>query len=356
MTISPQLPGGATASLRSLSRLTSSRIAAMLGGLAVSIVAAWLATRGVHWAQLKSMFGQTRWDVFALGGLSLMAANCLRAARWQILIGRHSPPRKFDLLSFIMIGYLVNALLPLPSGDVARMFLLRGHSGLSASSAAATIVAERGLDVLTLIVLFIAAGVGVALPESMFTFFVLAGVMTLVIVAMLVLVAVREDRLRDWAARRLLGSPAAIVNRLGDLFVRFVEGLHPLRNVRSMSAALALSLMIRATEILAIVFALGSIGVRIAAQGYVLVNSLVMLGLAIPAGPGAVGSFELFGRIGLGAFGVSATAGLVGAIAIHSVALLMNVVFGALATLKESMAFRRARRSEAPRVHSNPDD
>lgn len=81
-----------------------------------------------------------------------LLAHVSRAIRWQILLR----PNGVDVplgtsFSAVMIGYAANALVP-RSGEVARPLVLAQRVGLPAETAIGSVVVERVLDVLSLLV------------------------------------------------------------------------------------------------------------------------------------------------------------------------------------------------------------
>lgn len=58
-----------------------------------------------------------------------------------------------DTFSYIMIGSLANTVLPLRLGEVARAVLLGRQRGIGASLVLGSVIVERTLDVLTMLML-----------------------------------------------------------------------------------------------------------------------------------------------------------------------------------------------------------
>lgn len=137
-----------------------------------------LATAG---AMLRA--AQPAWFVAALA--VYYASFPLRALRWRILLGNagepahHVPPLR-DLVEIIYLSWFVNTLVPAKLGDVYRGWLYGRASREAAAGGAAappgevdgdrlaggggwsrgmgTIVAERALDLIVLVVLMVTAG------------------------------------------------------------------------------------------------------------------------------------------------------------------------------------------------------
>lgn len=108
------------------------------------------------------MRGTNPWLYLAALGV-YYGAFPLRALRWRILLENagveaDKMPRLRHLAEIIYLSWFANALTPAKLGDLYRGWLLRKVRGASWSRAMGTIVAERLLDVLVLVVLMIATG------------------------------------------------------------------------------------------------------------------------------------------------------------------------------------------------------
>ena len=79
-----------------------------------------------------------------------------RALRWQYLLRPIGHVRFGNALRTTIIGFAASALLPARAGEVLRPYLLARKEGLSATAAFATIIVERLLDTVTVLLLFAA--------------------------------------------------------------------------------------------------------------------------------------------------------------------------------------------------------
>ena len=87
----------------------------------------------------------------------------IRTVRWQILLenvgyteanGIHLP-KFWKLLEIVYVSWFANVIVPAKLGDLYRAYLLRREAGLPASRTFGTIIAERLLDLIILLLLFI---------------------------------------------------------------------------------------------------------------------------------------------------------------------------------------------------------
>jgi uncharacterized protein (TIRG00374 family) len=130
------------------------RLALVVGSILVSMVFLYFALQGIPldqiWARIQTAnFG---WLLISFGFVTL--ALWTRAERWRAMLPNHTIDRK-DAFYIIGVTFILN-LLPLRAGEVARSLLARRH-GVPFVTAATSVVVERLLDMLTVIVMLVMA-------------------------------------------------------------------------------------------------------------------------------------------------------------------------------------------------------
>jgi len=122
------------------------------------------------WATVK----QANLLFFLAGFLIYYASFPLRALRWRILLenvgfteenGIHLP-RFWKLVEIIYISFFANSIVPAKLGDLYRAYLLRQEIKVSVSRGVGTVLAERLLDLIVLLLLFIPA-IMISLHENL---------------------------------------------------------------------------------------------------------------------------------------------------------------------------------------------
>jgi glycosyltransferase 2 family protein len=120
----------------------------------------WLSIKDINqeqWLQIKDAIRRARHWVVAPVILMLLLSHYSRAIRWKILmepLGYN--PSTFNVFAAVMIGYLVNTGVP-RLGEVVKCTLLSRYEKVRADKLVGTIVMERAVDVVCLLVVFILA-------------------------------------------------------------------------------------------------------------------------------------------------------------------------------------------------------
>jgi uncharacterized protein (TIRG00374 family) len=124
--------------------------------LLLSLALLWFALRGVALNELAGRISEVEWSWVSLSLVASLISLVLRAFRWKLLLKPvgYSPSLGITFNS-LMVGYLANFALP-RFGEVARCGVLRKNAGIPMPTSFGTVLAERALD---LIMLLLAVGV-----------------------------------------------------------------------------------------------------------------------------------------------------------------------------------------------------
>ncbi|HEX5895756.1 MAG TPA: lysylphosphatidylglycerol synthase transmembrane domain-containing protein [Thermoleophilaceae bacterium] len=237
------------------------------------------------------------WLVAAIGLYAL--ATLVRAERWhQILEATGVHTRRIDCYALTTVGYMGNNVLPARAGEALRVVLLSQRSDGSKRTLLGSVVAERVLDVIALVTIFVVTVYGVlstseVLPTDRPLLVTAIGVL-LVIAAAVVIWVLRShhvfERARDWL-RPLADAPRALLNRRGVLLLGGTFVLWSLE----------------ATVYLAVARALD---IDFAVSGALYLVALTNFVAALPAAPGSIGTFDAAVAFGAKALGASGSAAL----------------------------------------------
>jgi hypothetical protein len=308
--------------------------------LVVALVLVALFLRNVDLASvLRSIMRAHPGWLFVSAGTALLSL-LIRAWRWQYLlepIGHVSFGSAFRATS---VGFAARAVLPTAAGEVVRPYFLSRCERVRATGAFATVILERLLDILTVLLLLgvyvlffeheIAGANPLALAAVKWT-----GVITgLGAVASLVaLFVLAGDPVRF--SRTLYLLETVLPSKLAGLLARFAEkfaiGLGAIRRPSRLAVALAWSLP------LWLVIAAGIWAVSVAFElpisflGSFLLVAFLTIGITVPT-PGAIGGFHEAFRLGATMFFGAPNGPAVGAaIVLHLVsfgpALLLGLFF-----------------------------
>lgn len=297
-------------------------------GIAISLGSLFLALRDVDLSQLVAALRQTEAGPLGLAVLSAMATPLAKAARWRLLLPQpHRTPliRCFSILS---IGLMVNAFAPARLGEVARVYLMGEAEAESKAYIAGSIVLEKVLDlvflVLALILLFSQMVLPKWLADSWWSSIAGAGIALLFI---LLLVAQTDWALRivEWFSRVI---PSTVWReRLVRQAYLGLSSLSKLRQPSTMGRLIGWSFLVWVLGALTNYLIFVSMSLSLSAWIALLLLVTLQIGVAVPSSPGRVGIFHYLTILSLTPFGIVNDVALGYGIVLHL------VVYGSIALL-----------------------
>lgn len=342
----------------------------LIVALTVGLIGAFLRNADLQlvWAEIL----RARLDLIAaaLGVTALQYV--MRAVRWQYLLQPLGGARFSTAFRTTVLGFAASAILPARAGEVLRPYLLARWEGLSATATFATILLERLLDLVVVLMLlasffaFFDPGLEATNPAAYAAVRfggLMAGGVAVVTLGVIFVLAGHPERLGRWALRAERVLPARGARALARAVEKFVGGLAVMRQPRRLVVALALSVPLWLLIATTIWLAAAAFQIDFPFTGSLLFNALLVVGVAVPT-PGAVGGFHEAFRIGATVFYGAPNDRAVGAaIVLHAASVvpvvLLGLVFMAQAGLDldgvRRLAQARADPDSAP-VETPPDD
>jgi glycosyltransferase 2 family protein len=307
------------------------------------------------WAETRRADGALLLLALVLTALAYVA----RAWRWQSLLAPIGPTRFVNAFTTTVIGFAASFLLPARAGEVIRPYLLARRENMNPSSAFATIVLERLLDLATVLLLFagfvLTVGPGVISgdPDHLARVKVGGGVAALAAVGALALLfglAGHPERLGRAALRIERVLPARLARIVAAFVETFAQGLAVLRDAARLVAALALSFPMWIAIAAGIWLTSRAFHITYPYPASFLVMTILVVGVAAPT-PGAIGGFHAAYIFAVTTFfGVSADRAAAAALVLHAISFVPVTLLGIVFMMREGLTFDGARRlaQEAP--------
>jgi uncharacterized membrane protein YbhN (UPF0104 family) len=301
-------------------------------GLGLGALFFYLALRNVPLDQvLASLNGaDLRW-IPLLCGL-LLLGYWLRSLRWRHMFPRHLLPTRREAFDAFMIGALGNNLMPGRIGDLLRAAVIGRHlPAVGTGGALASVVLEKILDGLVLLVLLGACLALAPLPDWLFTagLWGLTGFGGALAVLFVLSLADSSASLTTLAGRGKLA--ALLIGTLRSLS----QGLHGLRSGRRFAALMAASLPIWGVEVGMLVVCFQIFGLRLPPDAALITIIVLSVGTMLPAAPGFVGTYQFFVATALSIYGVEQAAAVGLSIFLNVFIIALTTIIGVAAMLLE---------------------
>ncbi len=299
-------------------------------GLGVAGLSVWLLARNVEWAATLAALRNADYRWVGLAVLAIVVTFFTRTARWQALLW-HSRVSARPVMTALLVGQVVNMVLPMRSGDVVRAMWIAPENGTGAPEALGSIAVEKVWDMLALLLCGLILLVWVPLP-GWFARSTEGTALALVVSGGALWAGLHwQETLFRWAGRLLAYFPAGWDRALLPSLRRLANGLEGLRRPQVSARALVWTLLTWGMGLLANWATMAAFGIPSAVAALFLLAAL-MVGGTVPT-PGRLGLFEGICVLSLGLFGVSGDLALAVGLVLHGVVMGPPLIGAALLAL-----------------------
>ena len=257
-----------------------------------------------------------------------------RACRWKYLF----PPRSDlpGLVPAMMIGYMVNNLLPLRAGEIVRVYVVARRGSAKFWTAAATLIVERVLDSLCIVMIL---GVLIFLVEvPRIVEWAAMVILAIDVVGISVLVALTTAPARCRAIiERLTRRWPGLRDRILRAFTMFLDGLDGIRTRGHLVPLIAWTVIVWVVPALAAWASLRATHLMLPWLAGWVVLAFVGLGVSVPSAPGYVGVFHAAAVLATRIFGVPETDGFGFGIVYHASGFIPVTLVGWIYLMREQM-------------------
>lgn len=328
----------------------SSRRWRLAGGALLALVLLALFFRGVDWTELGAAFRTANHLYLAGVAVTTVVTYLLRAWRWGSLLAPLAPVPFVDLVSATFVGFMTGLLVP-RAGEVVRPYLISRRHRIRTSAGFASIILERLLDVVSVLLLFALYLYVLPAPSAqsrgpLLGYLklggALAGAAAVGVLAVLLLLHGHAPAVVRLLRRALSPLPQRWVDVVARTVATFAEGLAVLK------AAPAHLLVIFGQSILVwLSIGLGiwwnnlAFGMDLPFHTSFLMVAFLTVGVAVPT-PGAVGGFHEFYLLALTqAFAVDKHTAAAAGIACHALSNLPVLLIGLALLGREGLTMGR---------------
>jgi uncharacterized protein (TIRG00374 family) len=272
----------------------------------------------------------------------------VRGRRWWYLFPPGSNPQ--GITSAMMIGYMANNVLPLRAGEVVRVYVVARRWSASLGAGArmhpfwttlATLVVERVLDSLAVVLILAVLVLVVPVPRFLEVAALIVLAIDLAGVAMLIALVTAPQACARLITRLSRRWPK-LQRRALSAFETFVHGLDGIRTSSHILPLLGWTIVVWLTPALAAWTVLFALDLHLPFVAAWAVLAFVGLGISIPSAPGYVGVFHAAAVLAVGLFGVSRSAGFGYALLFHASQILPVTLLGWLYLVREQMSLGEA--------------
>ena len=340
-----------------------------VGGVLVSAGALYFAFRNVPLSELFNYLASINYFWVLPAIMVTVFSFVLRAVRWQIILESTRRISFWRAFHPMMIGFMINCVLPGRLGEVARPVILHKEEKVPVTTGLATVVTERVFDICILILLFmltagalkispdqnVASGTYQLNEETLQTVFNNLLKVGAVLLAGIAIFSVGKARaliystiLRTPALFFFAGQPfkdtirKRICEPIINILINIADGFALIRYPRKFLMCAGCSALIWGLQACSYyLFSLGSPGVNLTYFEITAMLVIICFFISLPSVPGWWGLWEAGGVFALSLFGISAQDAAGYTLANHAIQVIPVILIGLVSAMILSVNIRR---------------
>ncbi len=330
-------------------------------GIVLSVVALYFAFRQVPFSDLWEYLKGINYLWILPSALLVVIGFALRALRWQIILGTFQPVEFLQAFHPLMVGFMLNCILPGRIGEVARPIILKRKKNIAFTTGLATVAAERVLDALFLIIslavilttIQIDPGFNINFGEYSLTRETLLilekGVLRLAFLLLIGIFIVALDKPRSLIKKIIANIPKlfffssakfrlkleqSICTRMISILDHVAHGFLLLKHPGKLCYCFGLTIIIWIIGALSYyVMAIGCPGINLTPYEHMAVMIIICFFIALPSVPGFWGVWEAGGVFAMALFGISNETAAGFTLTNHAVQVFPVIIVGVISAM-----------------------
>ena len=325
------------------------RWAKILLGIGVSVSLLAYLLRRVDPGQVAQHLARTHWGYLGVTVALTIAGVWVRARRWRYLFPPDASPS--HLFSAVMIGYMGNNLLPLRAGELIRGYIASRHGSQGFWTCIATLVVERVLDALAVVVILAWLVLAVPVPAALKWAALLFLSLDLFAMAVLAFLAAAPERCQAVVILLLSRWPRLRAKTL-TILETFTLGLRGIRTPAHLLPIVGWSVTLWGVYVVTTWTALAATELFLPLAAAWAVLSFVGLGMSLPSAPAFVGVVQAATVLALGLFGVPEAEAFSFSLVLHATQFFPFILFGWILLLVEQVSLFQITREAIPEAEN----
>ncbi len=328
----------------------------LLIGIIISGAALYLAFRNVPFTDLSAYLTRINYWYIIPTVFLVIFSFVLRALRWQLILSSTHKIGFINAYHPLMIGFMINCILPGRVGEIARPAILKKNEGVPFSEGLATVAVERVFDMIILILLLavlfynlkIDPDLGIPfgkyylnkdMLEKLFSVIIIISILFMAAIIVISLKKTRDilNHLIQSLPHYIFSKKSHLKNKIqekiGLPLIKIIEnvasGFSLIKKPSTLLFCLILSLIIWLLGSLPYyIFSLGCPGIELSYPEMTAVMLIICVFIGLPSVPGFWGVWEAGGVFAMIIFGVSLNDAAGFTLANHAIQMIPVIIVG----------------------------
>ena len=287
-------------------------------GIIISLFFIYLIFRNSSVSEVLKNIENTK--IYSIAAIMLLSAMMVafKTYRWKMLLDPSDKIPYIKLLKINFISHFMNIVFPFRAGEVAQVFLTKRISHTSKSNIVGSIVLNKFMELLSLLILFyiLITLVKTSLPSTILS------VTQYLLVFCIIFLLVFAFNIID--IRKIKEPKNKVINSI----YRFFLSLKHIGNKALLLRSIIVSLLTWGIELVIIYILLNSFSIMVPVWTPILILVGINIAMLIPASSASFGPYEYSIVLMLGVFSVAKEKAVAFAITLHFLEIILVLLIG----------------------------
>ena len=264
----------------------------LLSGIVLGIVFLLLWLRMINWPEFLGFFKKFDLKSVILFSAFYVLAYLFRSLRWKLIMNPIEKLKTSESFYIFMTGLLVNYLIPIRAGEVAKSFILKVRRNIPISSSLPTVFIDKISDLFPIVLIMILIPLtSIKLNSTLYIIIGLLFVIFIFLIAFLFFAVNHHQKALKILNFFLKFIPAKLRDKTTSFFENFVNGMSVMKNRRQDNILVyLLTLCAVFSEAIYIFAVFKSFGAEISFAKILFGYTLMNLTYILPTPPAQLGS------------------------------------------------------------------
>ena len=313
----------------------------LLIGIAVSTVFIYLTLK---WVDLKEVVAELRNKSY--GFLLPVAAVCIltqiiRSIRWGVLLSPIKAINQRILFPITSVGFMAIIVAPMRLGEIVRPYLINVKQSVPLGSGIATILIERSMDLLMLLLFLSVVLSRISLPN----WIARGGTVLLGIILLeflfIILFMIFPEKIKRFFFPITKRFPRRVAKGFEAFIENIANGFRVISSIKKIIQVFLLSFLVWFFSALAVYLLFSFYKLPLGILEAFAVTTITALGISLPAAPGFIGNFQFACILALSFYGVAKNEAFAFAMVYYFTGIGVNIVLGLIFLPFMNIPFRQ---------------
>lgn len=300
----------------------------LIVGIAVSAIFIYLALKGVETEEVIAGLHDKRYIFLLPAALVFIFTQVLRSVRWGILLSPIKGIPQKKLFPITSIGFMAIIIAPMRLGEIVRPYLVNVKESVPLGAGFATILIERSMDLLMLLIFLFLVISEVPVPAWMAKGG--SALLSIIVLEFLVIILFMlfPERIKRTIFPLTKRLPSKTATALDGFIGNLAHGFRVIAHGRRFVQVLFLSFSIWFLSSLAVFFLFYFYRLPFGIFEGLGVTTVTALGISLPAAPGLIGNFQYACMVALSFWGVARSEAFAFSMVYYFLGVGLNIILG----------------------------